>query len=122
MLLILLLSLTAATTTTAAQEEEEVLVSEPPNDTKLVDSDEIVFNIQTQLYNVRLQDYRLYENGTAQYTFQLLTVGGKPLENKTMTIITEHTFTPQFGYIYNQTGVYTPDGSQKLVISTFRED
>lgn len=94
------------------------IVAAPPADTQFADSNKIIDEIQLHLQNSQLSDYKLYENRTAEYTIQLLTGQGSPIENRTMTIITEHRFTPQYGYVYNASGVFTPDG-EVLVLSTF---
>lgn len=69
------------------------------------------------LSNSKLADYRLYDNGTAEYTMKLTPFPNAP--TKTITVIIEHSYTPANGYIFdNATGdIITPSG-KKLVIST----
>ena len=91
----------------------------PPTDTELVDSEQIIREIRNMLFYSHLEDYRLYENGTAEYTIRLTTSQDAPM-NKTITVITEHEYTPANRYVFdNTTGdIITPRG-EKLVISTF---
>jgi hypothetical protein len=96
------------------------IAATPPTDTELVDSEQVIIaQIKGMLSYSRLEDYRLYDNGTAEYTIRLMTSQNAPM-NKTITIITEHKYTPANGYIFdNTTGdIITPQG-EKLVISTF---
>jgi len=95
------------------------IVATAPNDTKLIDSKQIIQQLQTALFNSRLENYKLFANGTAEYTIQLLNLQGAPLRNQTMEIRTNHQYGADMGYIYNSTGVYTQKGDQKLVITTF---
>jgi esterase/lipase len=91
----------------------------PPTDTELVDSEQIIRQIRNMLFYSHLEDYRLYDNGTAEYTIRLTTSQDAPM-NKTITVITEHEYTPANRYVFdNTTGdIITPQG-EKLVISTF---
>jgi hypothetical protein len=117
-IVIAIMSVTA--TTTAFGQQQLPRAATPPTDTELVDSEQIIQEMITELqFHSRLEDYRLYQNGTAEYTIRLLSINDLPL-NKTITIITEHEYTPANGYIFdNTTGeVITPQG-EKLVISTF---
>jgi hypothetical protein len=107
--------------TQVAYGQQNNIVAAPPIDTHFEDSDRIIEEIQLQLQYSQLKDYKLYENGTAEYTIQLLSAQGRPIENRTMDIITTHRFTPQYGYIYNASGVFTPQG-ERLVISTFDDE
>lgn len=90
----------------------------PPNDTRIIDSDTIENQIFRELQNSQLEDYRLWANGTAEYTFRIVGVGGV-LTNRTIELTTNHFYTPDIGYIYNSTGIFTRDGSQQLIIETF---
>jgi hypothetical protein len=90
----------------------------PPNDTRIIDSDTIENQIFRELQNSQLEDYRLWANGTAEYTFRIVGVGGV-LTNRTIELTTNHFYTPDRGYIYNSTGIFTRDGSQQLIIETF---
>jgi hypothetical protein len=98
------------------------LAAAPPTDTELVDSEQTIEQIRNMLLNSRLEDYRLYQNGTAEYTIRLTNFQGAPLtgNNTIITVITEHRYTPANGYVFdNATGdIITPEG-EKLVISTF---
>lgn len=98
------------------------LAATPPTGTELVDSDQIIEQIRNTLFNSRLEDYRLYQNGTAEYTIRLTDFQGAPLTgNETIiTVITEHRYTPANGYVFDNAtgGIITPEG-EKLVISTF---
>jgi esterase/lipase len=93
----------------------------PPTGTELVDSEQIIRQIRNMLFYSQLEDYRLYENGTAEYTIRLTTSQDAPMNN-TITVITEHEYTPANRYVFdNTTGdIITPQG-EKLVISTFDE-
>jgi hypothetical protein len=42
-------------------------------------------------------NYKLFQNGTAEYTIQLLNSQGSPLENKIMEIRTEHPYSAAIG-------------------------
>ena len=81
-----------------------------PEDIRVISSDGIKNQITSELITGTLQNYTLYENGNATYTFRVS-------PQKTIEIHTEHPYTPERGYIYNSTGLYTPQG-QRLVIST----
>jgi hypothetical protein len=97
------------------------LAAAPPTGTELVDSERIIEQIRDMLLYSRLEDYRLYQNGTAEYTIRLTDFQGAPLAgNKTIIVITEHRYTAANGYVFdNATGdIITPEG-EKLVISTF---
>lgn len=122
---LLLLPLTTTTTVTAAHAQEVPPSSQPPiavtppTDTELVDSEQIIREIRNMLFYSHLEDYRLYDNGTAEYIIRLTTSQDAPM-NKTITVITEHEYTPANRYVFdNTTGdIITPQG-EKLVISTF---
>ena len=114
------LLLGGAVTSSLAQQPPPVAVT-PPTDTELVDSEQIIREIRNMLFYSHLEDYRLYENGTAEYTIRLTTSQDAPM-NETITVITEHEYTPANRYVFdNTTGdIITPQG-QRLVISTFEE-
>ena len=90
----------------------------PPNDTRIIDSDTIEDQIFRDLQNSQLEHYRLWANGTAEYTFRIVGLGGV-LTNRTIELTTNHFYTPDRGYIYNSTGVFTTNGSRQLIIETF---
>jgi hypothetical protein len=58
--------LSAIITEVYAQTTTPVPPATPSNDTKIIDSKQIIDQIRAQLLNSQLEDYRLYENGTAQ--------------------------------------------------------
>ena len=91
----------------------------PPNDIKIIDPDVITDQIFDDLRRSRLEDVRINENGTAVYTFRVMEdLFMTATTNRTIEVYTEHTFTPEYGYIFNSTGVYTADGTKKVVIPT----
>ncbi len=83
----------------------------PPEDVRIIEQDEIRTRIITGMGD--LTDYKLYPNGTGEFTFRVGTSG-----NNTMTVIMDHSYRAELGYIYNSTGIYTRDGSQRLIIAT----
>jgi hypothetical protein len=57
---------TPTITITAASAQQPPIAVTPPTDTELVDSEqEIIAQIKGMLSYSRLEDYRLYDNGTA---------------------------------------------------------
>jgi hypothetical protein len=78
-----------------------------------VEGQEIISRITQLLFQFKLKDYTLYDNGTAEYV-----LGGAG-NNTNMTIKTTHSYVPRTGYSFdNATGtIITPEGKQ-LVIST----
>lgn len=70
--------------------------------------------------SAKLTDYTLYENDTGVFIFKVRTSPfNTGISNTTtMTVIMDHRWGAAQGYIYNSTGVYTPDGSQRLIIAT----
>jgi hypothetical protein len=126
MMVVIIMSVTAAATTATTAFGQQQLplsraaVATPPTDTELVDSEKVIIEqIRNILSSSRLEDYRLYENGTAEYTIRQTTALGAPVNN-TITVITEHRYTPANGYIFDHTtgDITTPQG-KKLVISIF---
>jgi hypothetical protein len=120
MMVIIIISVTATTATTAFGQQQPPRAATPPTDTELVDSEKVIIEqIRNILSSSRLEDYRLYENGTAEYTIRQTTALGAPVNN-TITVITEHRYTPANGYIFdNTTGDITTPQGKKLVISIF---
>ncbi len=117
---LLIMMLTTMMMPIAVNAQVPPMAATPPTDTELVDSEKVIIEqIRNILSSSRLEDYRLYENGTAEYTIRQTTALGAPVNN-TITVITEHKYTPANGYIFdNTTGdIITPQG-EKLVISTF---
>lgn len=116
MMTILLLSLmiiaVSASSSASAQQ------AAPPPDTRIIDSQTIEGQVLRDFQNSQLEDYRLWANGTAEYTFRIVGPGGV-LTNRTIELTTNHFYTPDRGYIYNSTGVFTRNGSQQLIIETF---
>jgi hypothetical protein len=90
----------------------------PPPDTRIIDSQTIEDQVLRDFQNSQLEDYSLWANGTAEYTFRVVGPGGV-LTNRTIELTTNHFYTPDRGYIYNSTGVFTRDGSQQLIVETF---
>jgi hypothetical protein len=117
-IVIAIMSVTA--NTTAFGQQQPPRAATPPTDTELVDSEKVIIEqIRNILSSSRLEDYRLYENGTAEYTIRQTTALGAPVNN-TITVITEHRYTPANGYIFdNTTGDITTPQGKKLVISIF---
>lgn len=117
MMTILLLSLmiiaVSASSSASAQQ-----AAAPPPDTRIIDSQTIEGQVLRDFQNSQLEDYRLWANGTAEYTFRIVGPGGV-LTNRTIELTTNHFYTPDRGYIYNSTGVFTRNGSQQLIIETF---
>jgi hypothetical protein len=97
-----------------AQGQEQQRFGVPPNDTRIVDVDQIRSRISNVLTSGRLIDYKLYENGRAEYVFEI----GAPNSNRTMTVNIDHPYGAAQGYIYNSSGIFAPDGSQRLIIPT----
>lgn len=118
---VLLLTTVLLTSASSATSQAQPQSSQPPSNLHIEDSNKIIDQIESQLTYSQLKDYTLFENGTAVYEIQLLSALGAAMANKTLEIHTEHIFTPQYGYVYNATGIYTSDGEQ-FVISTFFED
>lgn len=116
MMTILLLSLmiiaVSASSSASAQQ------AAPPPDTRIIDSQTIEGQVLRDFQNSQLEDYRLWANGTAEYTFRIVGPGGV-LTNRTIELTTNHFYTPDRGYIYNSTGVFTRNGSQQVIIETF---
>lgn len=116
MMTILLLSLmiTAVSASSSASAQQAA----PPPDTRIIDSQTIEGQVLRDFQNSQLEDYRLWANGTAEYTFRIVGPGGV-LTNRTIELTTNHFYTPDRGYIYNSTGVFTRNGSQQVIIETF---
>ncbi|HEX6280653.1 MAG TPA: hypothetical protein VFZ67_00335 [Nitrososphaera sp.] len=73
--------------------------------------------------SAKLTDYILYENGTGVFVFEVkvhpfVTGPASDSNMTTMTVIMDHRWGAAQGYIYNSTGVYTLDRSQRLIIAT----
>ena len=105
-------------TTYGQQQQQQPPFMTPPNDTRIIDSDTIEDQFLRDFQNSQLEDYRLWANGTAEYTFRIVGIGGV-LTNRTIELTTSHFYTPDRGYIYNSTGIFTRNGSQQLIIETF---
>ena len=116
MMTILLLSLmiiaVSASSSASAQQ------AAPPPDTRIIDSQTIEDQVLRDFQNSQLEDYSLWANGTAEYTFRIVGAGGV-LTNRTIELTTNHFYTPDRGFIYNSTGVFIGNGSQRLIIETF---
>ncbi len=100
------------------QQEQQQTDSAPaaatsPRDIKVVDSEDLKQSIINDLRTAGLANYTLFENRTAVYEF----IMAPGTSNRTIEIQTTHGYTPQSGYIYNETGIFTPEG-ERLVIST----
>jgi hypothetical protein len=116
-LLVIIFTAAAATATTQAayaQGQPPLPPQQQPSDIKIIDGDDIQNNILTDITLSELQNYRLHEDGRAEYIFE----STNPGSNRTITVLTNHGYTSAQGYIYNSTGIYTPDGNQRLVIAT----
>ncbi len=120
MMRIIVIAIMSVTATTAFGQQQPPRAATPPTDTELVDSEKVIIEqIRNILSSSRLEDYRLYENGTAEYTIRQTTALGAPVNN-TITVITEHRYTPANGYSFdNTTGDITTPQGKKLVISIF---
>lgn len=100
----------------------------PPTDVEIIESDVIRKNISDAFFTntgspngPKLKNYTLYDDGRGEFTFEVQVhpfVFGTRGETTTITVLMDHPWGPESGYIYNSTGVYTPDGSRKLVIAT----
>ena len=90
-----------------------------PKDTRVIDSDTIVDQVERDLSNSRLEYYKLSSDGMASYTFRVLELGSGTATNRTMDVNTTHVYTTDRGYIYNSSGIFTPGGRQQVVIQTF---
>jgi hypothetical protein len=79
---------------------------------RVVDSEQLKQSIRTELDMSKLEDYILYEDGNATYTFRVFEQfgGGGPPTNRTLEIHTTHPYSSELGYIYNSTGIFTPQG------------
>jgi hypothetical protein len=100
------------------QQEQQQTDSAPaaatqPEDIEVVDSEDLKQSIFADLWNAELANYTLFENRTAVYEF----IMDPPISNRTIEIHTTHGYTPQSGYIFNETGIFTPEG-ERLVITT----
>jgi hypothetical protein len=113
-LLLLSLMIIAVSASSSASAQQAA----PPRDTRIIDSQTIEDQVLRDFQNSQLEDYRLWANGTAEYTFRLVGPGGV-LTNRTIEITTNHFYTPDRGFIYNSSGVFTRDGSQQLILETF---
>jgi hypothetical protein len=112
LLLSLIIMVVSASSSASAQQ------AAPPRDTRIIDSQTIEDQVLRDLQNSQLEDYRLWANGTAEYTFRIIGFNGA-LTNRTIELTTNHLYTPDRGYIYNSTGVFTRNGSQQLILETF---
>jgi hypothetical protein len=101
---------------------------QPPTDVEVIESDVIRKNISDAFFldtgspnGPKLKNYTLDEDGRGEFTFEVQVhpfVVGTRGDTTTMTILMNHPWGAEQGYIYNSTGVYTPDGSQRLIIAT----
>jgi hypothetical protein len=107
-------------TITAASAQQPPIAVTPPTDIEVADSDQIIQQIISMLESSRLVDYQLYSNGTAEYTIEFVRPGASQSNWKNFTVITEHRYTSENGYVFdNATGdIITPQG-KRLIISTF---
>ncbi len=113
LLLSLMIIAVSASSSVSAQQ-----AAAPPRDTRIIDSQTIEDQVLRDFQNSQLEDYRLWANGTAEYTFRIVGPGGV-LTNRTIELTTSHFYTPDRGFIYNSTGVFIGNGSQRLIIETF---
>lgn len=108
---------------------QQQLQQQRPTDVKVIESDVIRKNISDAFFfgsnsgGAKLKDYTLYENGTGEFVFEVkvhpfVTGPASDKNTTTMTVTMDHRWGAERGYIYNSTGVYTPDGSQRLIIAT----
>jgi hypothetical protein len=95
------------------QTDSAAAAATSPRDIQVVDSEDLKQSIFADLRNAELANYTLFENRTAVYEF----IMDPPISNRTIEIHTTHGYTPQSGYIYNETGIFTPEG-ERLVITT----
>jgi hypothetical protein len=94
------------------QQQQQIIAVTPPNDTRVLEQSEIKNRVSIGLIRGELTDYKLYADGRGEFIFQIGT------SNRTMNITINQPWGAAEGYIYNSTGVYTPDGSQRLIIAT----
>lgn len=94
------------------QQEQQIITVTPPNDTRVLEQSEIKNRVSIGLIRGELTDYKLYADGRGEFIFQIGT------SNRTMNVTINQPWGAAEGYIYNSTGVYTPDGSQRLIIAT----
>lgn len=113
-LLLLSLMIIAISASSSASAQQAA----PPRDTRIIDSQTVEDQVIRDFQNSQLEDYRLWANGTAEYTFRIVGPGGV-LTNRTIEVTTNHFYTPDRGFIYNSTGVFVGNGSQRLIIETF---
>lgn len=113
LLLLMIIAVSASSSASASAQQ-----AAPPPDTRIIDSQTIEGQVLRDFQNSQLEDYRLWANGTAEYTFRIVGPGGV-LTNRTIELTTNHFYTPDRGYIYNSTGVFTRNGSQQVIIETF---
>lgn len=108
-----------ATSAAAAAATTTTTITTPPSDIEIIDPDIITEQVFDDLRLSRLEDIRLSENGSAVYTFRVMEdMFMTATTNRTVEVYTEHNFTPENGYAINSTGVYTADGTKKVVIPT----
>ena len=89
-----------------------------PTDIEVVDSETIERQIVGFFSNARLVNYTLFADGNATYTFEYAAPGpSRPGIGTTVEVHVDHRYTPENGYIFNSTGVYTPEG-RRLIIET----
>jgi hypothetical protein len=110
----------------AAYGQQQQQAQQPPTDVEIIESDVIKKNISDAFFfadSAKLKDYTLYENGTGEFVFEVkvhpfVTGPASDSNTTTMTVIMDHRWGAAQGYIYNSTGVYTPDGSKRFIITT----
>src|ERR687891_486740 len=95
------------------QTDSTAAAATSPRDIQVVDSEDLKQSIFADLRNAELANYTLFENRTAVYEF----IMDPLISNRTIEIHTTQGYTPQSGYIYNETGIFTPEG-ERLVITT----
>lgn len=93
------------------QQQQQIITVTPQNDTMVIEQGEIKSRVSIGLIRGDLIDYKLHADGGGEFIFQTGI-------NTTMNITINQPWGTAEGYIYNSTGVYTPDGSQELIIAT----
>lgn len=93
------------------QQQQQTITVTPQNDTMVIEQGEIKSRVSIGLIRGDLIDYKLHADGRGEFIFQTGI-------NRTMNITINQPWGTAQGYIYNSTGVYTPDGSQELIIAT----
>src|SRR3712207_8172170 len=83
LLSLMIIAISASSSLASAQQ------AAPPRDTRIIDSQTVEDQVIRDFQNSQLEDYRLWANGTAEYTFRIVGPGGV-LTNRTIEVTTNH--------------------------------